>query len=1621
MWHGSAALTTSLAGFGLTWLVQSSALLSLGLLAGRLLRRSGPAVQSGVYRTTLAAVLICPAASALLSASGFDGLILRLPSPPAEAAPAIAAVLPLATSQPLTAENVKTLPFDAADRPAAPFPAAPSETRRATAATIVPTPPPPRPPVRAFGLAEGVALGLGLWVLGSAVMGLRLLVGQRRMARLRASAVPAESGAEALCRDLAARMRVCAPNVLRSPFLFSPCLDGLRRPAILLPEDVGENLRETFVHELAHLARRDGFWNLLRRTGVAALWVQPLLWVLSRRLEASAEDVCDDYVVQFGADRARYAGHLLELACRALPPATPSGVGMISLRSMLARRVVRILDTSRSLSTRVGKRAVAAMLAVGLAGTLLAGLLGVAGGKQQALAQSPAKAAESKAEPEDGISRGQVVGPDGKPVPGASVIATRSRMILTGIGDEMGTNREYLSVRKTVDQDGRFEVAFETPRKDPEKPEFGPGEQILATAPGFGLGYYLQGQPIRLRSGDLPIKGRLVDLEGRPVAGAKVRLGGISIPAEGVAHGKVSASKPWSREGRLELNAEPLLPDGLVTDADGRFRIEGLGRDVLAALTISGPTVAFKRVTVVTRAMDRVADDPPRDVAFVGLDDPVTYGADCTIAVEPTRPIEGVVRDAETEEPIPGAVVTAASLSGSDLMIDGFVSTETDAQGRYRLVGLPKEGGNGHKIAVYPPFDRPYFITRRIAVPAAPGFEPVKFDVALKRGTWITGKVTDVGTGKPVRAAVDYFPFLSNTHAKDYPNFDPNVTASVGIKTRYRTDRDGRFRIVGLPGGGVVTAHTDDKSYRVGVGAEAIKGRTGQDQLLTYDRIFPSLYQGLKEVDIPEGAASVACDLGLDPGGSVRVRIVDEAGAPVTGAVVWGRFPEGSDFGDHNLYGESVARVAGLVPGKPRTLLIQHRDRKIGAVLTIPPDGPKNDAEVTATLRPNATLTGRLVDGMRKPVSGGVRVVLILAETSFFRHLPVETATLDADGRFRCEGVPAGGPYEVTAANRLVNGYGLKMEPEAFKGFALARGLKVEPGQAVDLGTVDVNSTKRVDVQEPSAAKGARSDVPINGRVVDLEGRPVAGVAVKVGGVQGSKSGDLTAWIGGVRNGEPPWIAYRHLDDDVKVPENVRREATTDKDGRFRFEGLGGERVVGLTIKGDTVAYTTIDVVTRKTEPFPARGFPDTHGPGAQTVYGADFTFTASPGRPVEGVVRDAKTKGPMAGVSVESWRFAGSDFVDTRQLKSVTDEQGRFRIVGLPKGKGNVVIAVPNDDQPYFMRETSVGDPPGIEPVSVEIELHRGVMITGKVTNKATGKPVAEARLHYLPFLENKYVQALPEFGKGGNVNGFQTRYTTRADGTYKLVGMPGRAIVGVESVGKTPYRSGVGSETIKGLDRNGNYKTWNNPIWPGRSWPNTLVEIDPAEGAKALTLDAQLDPGLTLRTRIVDADGKPVPDATVTGGNRLRVGEGTPDALFGLASFRPDEVRSVVVRHDARKIGKVVRLRAGEGAKGPVVVTLAPMATIKGRVVDADGNPVLGATVRVDVEPTEGFIQIFANVVSDRDGRFEVLNVPTGCDYGLVAEAGTMIKERRVAFGKATVKPGETSDVGELRFKND
>ena len=80
--------------------------------------------------------------------------------------------------------------------------------------------------------------------------------------------------------------------------------------------------------------------------------------------------------------------------------------------------------------------------------------------------------------------------------------------------------------------------------------------------------------------------------------------------------------------------------------------------------------------------------------------------------------------------------------------------------------------------------------------------------------------------------------------------------------------------------------------------------------------------------------------------------------------------------------------------------------------------------------------------------------------------------------------------------------------------------------------------------------------------------------------------------------------------------------------------------------------------------------------------------------------MKDAKTGEPLAGVEIRSTTFAGSDLIGTMALRVKTDAEGKFRLLGMPKGK-NKLLAVPNDEQPYFLHAIDVPDPPGAGPVA--------------------------------------------------------------------------------------------------------------------------------------------------------------------------------------------------------------------------------------------------------------------------------------------------------------------------------
>jgi hypothetical protein len=261
-----------------------------------------------------------------------------------------------------------------------------------------------------------------------------------------------------------------------------------------------------------------------------------------------------------------------------------------------------------------------------------------------------------------------------------------------------------------------------------------------------------------------------------------------------------------------------------------------------------------------------------------------------------------------------------------------------------------------------------------------------------------------------------------------------------------RCDQEGKFRVVAYPGPGVVTAFSF--GYLRGIGAEKIPSLRAELQASV--RLYPpyrfSLHtvSAVEEVDVPEGAKSVACELRLMKGESREVHVVGTDGQPQPGTEASGLMNQienpmtkidGDRFTVGNLYpGEALAVVARLV------------SKKLMGIATVDTQwhGP-----VTLRLLPWATLTGRLIDDQGRPRAKAVEIMLD------DRKLPLHTINgrgydrpifpIEPDGRFRIEGLVAGAAYGLKVLEGGVQIIG-----------GVAEGLVLKPDEARDLGDVQV-------------------------------------------------------------------------------------------------------------------------------------------------------------------------------------------------------------------------------------------------------------------------------------------------------------------------------------------------------------------------------------------------------------------------------------------------------------------------------------------------------------------------------------------------------------------------------------
>jgi protocatechuate 3,4-dioxygenase beta subunit len=693
---------------------------------------------------------------------------------------------------------------------------------------------------------------------------------------------------------------------------------------------------------------------------------------------------------------------------------------------------------------------------------------------------APSAAQEQK--PGPGVElRGRVQGPDGRPIAEARLYLIGPR---THQEQAQASPVPMSPVRATTGPDGGFRFSLNrdeaaqalentwllaAPAAHPAKGEpfgvvwdhpavfdvSGTLRRRLAEADHGWDDFLKRREPVlRLVKDDAPLSGRVRDAGGRPVAGATVRVTEIwemkdrdlTRWIDAVTQGRADYDKARDQflEARLGtiFDRQGSLSRILATTTDdaGNFRLAGVGRERLVALAIDGPGVAASSQNVYARTRFGPRLDIPHDMAM-GSEVFTYYGARFEYVAPPSTPVTGTVRDLDTGRPLEGIVVRSHKLAGDPHtgLPAAVVRSVTDAEGRYRLAGMP-EGLDGQIMAIA--YDQPYLPSVQ-PVATDGGQKEVKVDLGLRRGAWIRGRVTDAKSGGPVRCLMQYYAPMDSPNRESSPGLSGAADAIWGS---YPTDREGRFAVPALRGRGILTALVWDEpgKYPRGAGAEDISGAmSGRGTFAVFpaepNSVVAFTYHALSHVDIPRDAGEITRDFKLDPGATLRGEVLDPEGRPLAGASFTGSSPD--DFAYTEVRPEGFA-VKQHRPDRQRLLLFVHKGRKLSGSLIVrgPQEGP-----LRVKLQPWGVVTGRVVDEGGRP-----RVDLVLINAGRSENDPPEEMSVlperyyitDKDGRFRIEGLAPGVPYKL-----VTNEEGRPMQ-QVFSG------VNLEAGESRNLGDV---------------------------------------------------------------------------------------------------------------------------------------------------------------------------------------------------------------------------------------------------------------------------------------------------------------------------------------------------------------------------------------------------------------------------------------------------------------------------------------------------------------------------------------------------------------------------------------
>jgi RNA polymerase sigma factor (sigma-70 family) len=338
---------------------------------------------------------------------------------------------------------------------------------------------------------------------------------------------------------------------------------------------------------------------------------------------------------------------------------------------------------------------------------------------------------------------GCILAPDCKPAIGARVAVVARQGVLLSSWEGWSALRNDITGQGKTDMEGRFRLVVARP--DPLMNVR--AVRVLAMKEAVGLAWKAvdpnaEKADLELRLTPVqPVQGRLVGIQGEPVAGVTVHVARITRPPE-----------KGEREEDAAIRPPTALPLAATTNARGEFSFACFGPNVKLELEIKDRRYQRKDEWFVETANKKQCEH-------------------LQLVLPPGQVVEGRIIYADTRKPVPHARLMIVS--------PYIIDDQADADGRFCISifsGQHSKGDVG--VHAYAPDGEPYMPASQ-GVHFDKGMVRREVEIALPRGVLLCGKITEAGTGKPVVGAVVTY------------NADPNV--------RVRSGLDGSYQIGGWP------------------------------------------------------------------------------------------------------------------------------------------------------------------------------------------------------------------------------------------------------------------------------------------------------------------------------------------------------------------------------------------------------------------------------------------------------------------------------------------------------------------------------------------------------------------------------------------------------------------------------------------------------------------------------------------------------------------------------------------------------------------------------------------------------------------------------------------------------